>query len=1109
MQRTVSLQLDLESDAVLAANMRAFQARFTDATEGDADSSSSSTATVPLAVFGLNDWNEHVAFEHVLARLRRPSQHTTDDRRDEQDATLVSRARVACAGEWTYELSFSPDADDAMWAFTNALVLQLRSAGIHGRVLLATRGSRPVVLASGIAKHSPFASNDDAKTMNWSGAMRWSAITVDDVRSRARVQVVRLPVPAPVALHYPALAPLVDDLVRSSAASRKPAVVVLRGIPGSGKSTLGREIAALCAQRTDASCAIVSADTYFVGPRGYVFDVKRIGKAHDECKRQFDDALMRASGAPRIVVVDNTHTQQWEYAHYVDRARALGSRVAVLEMHCQDLATCVRMAQRNSHGVALDKVVQMHMRFERDAAAQLFAPTFDDAGMQAMNPVACSAVSATVYVGLFLDATARAKVLRTCPPLHTNVLSEHVTLFYRPTKAYVRNVELGDTVTVRLAEAMHDARGQTVRVEFAVPLALKMRNKIPHITVSTAEGVSAYYSNELLEDAQAQRLALAGDDLKVTARVGVAVLVNNQRVTTITSPFEDASRLRCDAQAITRLTLLCLDRASLAAAASRVTGAQLLARLGLREQIQRLLGSRCSTRRVLCLVGGEGSASDDVLLKQLEALLLLSPEHEGLAFDAVVASASGDATDALDDACAQALAAHPISTISVVTTQSPHLHSAWRPSPQLPLERVTVSTHHIELASASCAPSGVLAAPFALSLAGAMDVLHLGVQERTRHAIHVGVRAVRAAWSTVLREQTESSAADDLIVVERIDSSLAGLGAPVIDVCAVASATDVSLAELQHALARALTDAGAEHVVSGHSPGQLFVQLCARHATHATAFCVQIARASDIESPTLQRLAFCQAQRQQTHALLRETETYAALVALVRAALRGRCALVAEDAAAASAIHLLSEKLVLRFLLTSQSTDKCSDDAADAEPDVLQLLRAVLEHLCRLSHDAWAQEFAAVRALVPCDASALDAMPRAVAACAAILQETASRSRKAATPDKRSTDVLELVLALVQPQHDQPDARGVHCTVDILNATSSLDVIAVCDAMRVAAQSIDDAQAPRFFACGPSRIALHCVEVVATSRELLAHVVASVQDAGANSALERLELCVR
>lgn len=137
-------------------------------------------------------------------------------------------------------------------------------------------------------------------------------------------------------------------------------VIILRGISGSGKSSVAREL-----MRRQVGTIICSADTYFETDAGYVFDKKRIGDAHRACLRTFVDALYAA--AP-LVVVDNTNTEAWEYDQYVKIADMAGYGVVFQEfvppadpVALEDYV--VKCATRNLHSVGYTVCMAQAKRF--------------------------------------------------------------------------------------------------------------------------------------------------------------------------------------------------------------------------------------------------------------------------------------------------------------------------------------------------------------------------------------------------------------------------------------------------------------------------------------------------------------------------------------------------------------------------------------------------------------------------------------------------------------------------------------------------------------------------------------------------------------------------
>lgn len=129
-------------------------------------------------------------------------------------------------------------------------------------------------------------------------------------------------------------------------------VVILRGIPGSGKSTFARS--------NYPKGLVVSADDFFMKSGKYQFNPELLGLAHRDCFRKF---LVRCDAGEDLIVVDNTNSSAVEAAPYVLCGESFGYRVEVITLLCDPVAA----AKRNVHGVPEDRVVKMdhYLRLEK------------------------------------------------------------------------------------------------------------------------------------------------------------------------------------------------------------------------------------------------------------------------------------------------------------------------------------------------------------------------------------------------------------------------------------------------------------------------------------------------------------------------------------------------------------------------------------------------------------------------------------------------------------------------------------------------------------------------------------------------------------------------
>ncbi len=130
-------------------------------------------------------------------------------------------------------------------------------------------------------------------------------------------------------------------------------VYIMRGVSGSGKSTIAREIA------QDFDGKIHSTDEYFVDESGqYNFDRTKLGEAH---KANFEAFKASLQHELPVVIVDNTNTKRWEFENYTKEAANAGYAVREVTAPTPELDDAVA---RNLHGVPESAIKNMLERFE-------------------------------------------------------------------------------------------------------------------------------------------------------------------------------------------------------------------------------------------------------------------------------------------------------------------------------------------------------------------------------------------------------------------------------------------------------------------------------------------------------------------------------------------------------------------------------------------------------------------------------------------------------------------------------------------------------------------------------------------------------------------------
>ena len=93
-------------------------------------------------------------------------------------------------------------------------------------------------------------------------------------------------------------------------------LILIRGLPGSGKTTMARKL---------QGYIHYEADMYFQRNGKYHYDANQLALAHQWCQRKTRNALKKG----RKVVVSNTFTQRWEMQVYLDMGYPVSIREAI------------------------------------------------------------------------------------------------------------------------------------------------------------------------------------------------------------------------------------------------------------------------------------------------------------------------------------------------------------------------------------------------------------------------------------------------------------------------------------------------------------------------------------------------------------------------------------------------------------------------------------------------------------------------------------------------------------------------------------------------------------------------------------------------------------
>jgi predicted kinase len=276
-------------------------------------------------------------------------------------------------------------------------------------------------------------------------------------------------------------------------------LIIMRGIPGAGKSTKAKELAGSTGVIHSTDDVIESQGDYnsFFQKMFESKDFKPLSRAHSTNLKNLITSLKEGISP---VILDNTNIKQNEPKAAVKAALEMGlsdKNIKIVDVGTNGL-TAEQLAARNTHGVPLDKIKSM-IESHKGQGVLTVESILSSKDMYKESDV--------LYSAVVLDNGSRNSLLSRVEdviPQDWKVIAHHMTIVFG--KPVPNQQDLGKQVNLRVTEIGLSDMAMAVRVD-----GYPSTKEIPHITIAiNPDGGKPVMSNQITNWGQIKPFSIMG-----------------------------------------------------------------------------------------------------------------------------------------------------------------------------------------------------------------------------------------------------------------------------------------------------------------------------------------------------------------------------------------------------------------------------------------------------------------------------------------------------------------------------------------------------------------------------------------------------------------------